>query len=74
MSERFFNPKKIQFLIQGFEHAQDFLDWTLGVHGIRIEFHTERGSRRTATYLPQVASEQGTSQLNSHLNSPLTER
>lgn len=35
------------------------MDWTLGVHGIRIEFLTERGSRRSATYLPQVAPEQG---------------
>lgn len=29
------------------------------MHGIRIEFVTERGSRRSATYLPQVATEQG---------------
>lgn len=47
-------------LLQGFEEAQGgYLDWTLGVHGIRIEFKTERGSTRTATYLPQVAPEQG---------------
>lgn len=31
----------------------------IGVHGIRIEFVTERGSQRSATYLPEVASEQG---------------
>jgi AMMECR1 domain-containing protein len=35
------------------------LDWQVGVHGIRIEFHNERGSKRTATYLPEVAPEQG---------------
>lgn len=35
------------------------MDWVLGVHGIRIEFVTERGSKRSATYLPQVAVEQG---------------
>lgn len=35
------------------------MDWVLGVHGIRIEFVTERGSKRSATYLPQVATEQG---------------
>lgn len=35
------------------------MDWVLGVHGIRIEFLTERGSKRSATYLPQVATEQG---------------
>jgi AMME syndrome candidate gene 1 protein len=31
----------------------------LGVHGIRIEFSNERGSKRSATYLPHVATEQG---------------
>ncbi|XP_055586296.1 uncharacterized protein CG5902 [Uranotaenia lowii] len=46
-------------LLQGFEEARGYLDWTLGVHGIRIEFYNERGSKRTATYLPQVATEQG---------------
>ncbi len=44
---------------QGFEEARGYLDWTLGVHGIRIEFLNERGSVRTATFLPKVASEQG---------------
>ena len=42
-----------------FEDASDFLDWDLGVHGIRIEFFNERGAKKTATYLPEVASEQG---------------
>lgn len=42
-----------------FEDAADFLDWEIGVHGIRIEFYTERGSKKTATYLPEVPSEQG---------------
>lgn len=46
-------------LEQNFEEAKNYLDWTLGVHGIRIEFLNERGSRRSATYLPQVAPEQG---------------
>lgn len=46
-------------ILQGFEEARGYLDWTLGVHGIRIEFYNERGSKRTATYLPQVATEQG---------------
>ncbi|KFB40113.1 AGAP000328-PA-like protein [Anopheles sinensis] len=46
-------------ILQGFEEARGYLDWTLGIHGIRIEFYNERGSKRTATYLPQVASEQG---------------
>lgn len=63
-------------ILQGFEDARDYLDWSLGefrmtssnifnnlritgVHGIRIEFNNERGSRRSATYLPKVATEQG---------------
>ncbi len=40
-----------------FEDAADFLDWDIGVHGIRIEFPCN-GSKRTATYLPEVAAEQ----------------
>lgn len=50
-------------ILQGFEEARGYLDWTLGVHGIRIEFHNERGSKRTATYLPAVATEQGWDQI-----------
>lgn len=45
--------------LQAFEEAAGYMDWVLGVHGIRIEFVTERGSKRSATYLPQVATEQG---------------
>lgn len=44
----------ISYLTQGFEEARGHLDWTLGIHGIRIEFLNERGARRTATYLPQA--------------------
>jgi len=29
------------------------------VHGLRIEFVNEKGHKRTATYLPEVAKEQG---------------
>lgn len=35
------------------------MDWTIGVHGIRIEFLDHRGYKRSATYLPQIAPEQG---------------
>ncbi len=42
-----------------FEDAADFLDWDVGTHGIRIEFYNERGAKKTATYLPEVAREQG---------------
>ncbi|XP_040580689.1 AMMECR1-like protein [Lepeophtheirus salmonis] len=42
-----------------FEDGNDYLDWEIGVHGIRIEFHNERGSKKTATFLPEVAPRQG---------------
>ena len=32
----------------------------IGVNGIRIEFFNEKGHRKTATYLPEIAMEQGT--------------
>lgn len=43
--------------MQFFSHA--CLELQVGVHGIRIEFFNEKGSKRTATYLPEVAKEQG---------------
>ncbi|XP_073097731.1 AMMECR1-like protein isoform X2 [Manis javanica] len=46
-------------LLTNFEDASDYLDWEVGVHGIRIEFINEKGVKRTATYLPEVAKEQG---------------
>jgi uncharacterized protein (TIGR00296 family) len=46
-------------ILRHFEDGANFLDWEVGVHGIRIEFHNDRGSKRTATYLPEVAMEQG---------------
>jgi uncharacterized protein (TIGR00296 family) len=45
-------------LLTDFEDASDAMDWTLGVHGIRISFHA-RGRRYGACYLPDVAVEQG---------------
>ncbi|CAF0842987.1 unnamed protein product [Rotaria sordida] len=42
-----------------FEPCSSYSDWTIGLHGIRIEFLNERGSKRSATYLPEVAHEQG---------------
>ncbi|UJR20645.1 hypothetical protein I4U23_023770 [Adineta vaga] len=42
-----------------FEPCSNCFDWVIGIHGIRIEFLNERGSRRSATYLPEVAHEQG---------------
>lgn len=46
-------------LLIDFQDCLNYLDWQVGVHGIRIEFVNERGQVRTATYLPEVSSEQG---------------
>ncbi|KAF0303597.1 uncharacterized protein FJT64_024425 [Amphibalanus amphitrite] len=45
-------------LLTNFEPARDYRDWELGKHGIRIEFVCA-GRRRTSTYLPEVAPDQG---------------
>ncbi|CAD1476662.1 unnamed protein product, partial [Heterotrigona itama] len=50
-------------ILRHFEDGADYLDWIIGVHGIRIEFHNEKGNKRTATYLPDVAIEQGWNQI-----------
>ena len=47
-------------ILRHFEDDLGYLDWEIGVHGIRIEFLNERGLKRSATYLPEVAAEQGT--------------
>ncbi|KAI9337039.1 ammecr1 protein [Zopfochytrium polystomum] len=46
-------------LLVDFEKGKDYLDWEVGVHGIWIEFRDRNGSKRTATYLPEVSLEQG---------------
>jgi len=46
-------------LLMDFEMADHYMDWEIGVHGIRIEFTSEKGSKKAATYLPEVAVEQG---------------
>ncbi|KAL6820670.1 AMMECR1 domain-containing protein [Trichoderma camerunense] len=45
-------------LLTDFEEADDTHDWEIGTHGIRISF-LDRGRRYGATYLPDVALEQG---------------
>ena len=45
-------------LLADFEPCQDAMDWTLGQHGLRISFNY-RNRRHGATYLPDVAVEQG---------------
>lgn len=46
-------------ILTNFEDGQDYLDWEIGRHGIRIEFVNEKGHKKTATYLPEVSVEQG---------------
>lgn len=45
-------------LLTDFEDAADAHDWTIGTHGIRLSF-TDKGRRYGATYLPDIALEQG---------------
>ncbi|KAL8403311.1 hypothetical protein RB594_008533 [Gaeumannomyces avenae] len=45
-------------LLTDFEDAADADDWELGTHGLRVSFH-HHGRRYGATYLPDVAPEQG---------------
>ncbi|CAI6338419.1 unnamed protein product [Periconia digitata] len=45
-------------LLTDFESISDPMDWTLGVHGLRISFEY-KNRRYGSTYLPDVAREQG---------------
>jgi AMME syndrome candidate gene 1 protein len=45
-------------LLTNFEPAKNWSDWHIGKHGIRIDFYNEKGQKRSATYLPEIASEQ----------------
>ncbi|KAJ5888484.1 hypothetical protein N7495_008525 [Penicillium taxi] len=45
-------------LLGSFEPCTNAMDWVLGTHGLRISF-INRGRRYGATYLPDVAVEQG---------------
>lgn len=45
-------------LLTDFEQVADPLDWTPGLHGIIVEFMVESRKYR-ATYLPEIALEQG---------------
>jgi uncharacterized protein (TIGR00296 family) len=45
-------------LLTNFEPASSPLDWDIGTHGLRVSF-THNNRRYGATYLPDVAKEQG---------------
>lgn len=48
-------------LLTKYEDGENWLDWEVGKHGIIIEFEepSHRGNKYCATYLPDVAEEQG---------------
>ncbi len=46
-------------LLVNFEMAKNPYDWEVGKHGIDIKFKDEEGGFHSATYLPEVAEEQG---------------
>eukprot|EP00898_Chlorokybus_atmophyticus_P005441 jgi/Chlat1/5899/Chrsp4S06399 len=46
-------------LLFSFETAHDHLDWEVGKHGLIINFTDSYGNQRSATYLPEVASQEG---------------
>lgn len=45
-------------ILYGFEQVPDPLDWEVGTHGVRASFK-HRNRRLSATFLPDVALEQG---------------
>lgn len=47
-------------LLVKYEECEDCYDWKVGVHGIMIKFKSETtGSLHSATFLPEVATQQG---------------
>ncbi|CAL0316451.1 unnamed protein product [Lupinus luteus] len=47
-------------ILTDYETANDYLDWEVGTHGIIIEFSDpDYNTRRNATYLPEVAADEG---------------
>ncbi|KAJ8499725.1 hypothetical protein OPV22_010277 [Ensete ventricosum] len=47
-------------ILTDYEPALDYLDWEVGIHGLIIEFtDPDYNTRRSATYLPEVAAHEG---------------
>ncbi|CAA2970638.1 AMMECR1 [Olea europaea subsp. europaea] len=47
-------------ILTNYETARDYLDWEVGTHGMIIEFtDPDYNTRRSATYLPEVAAHEG---------------
>ena len=49
-------------LLNCYETAERYDDWEVGKHGLIIDFTDPNGTRRSATYLPEVALHEGWSQ------------
>lgn len=50
-------------LLRCFERASNWLDWTIGQHGLIIEFTDPAAACKwTATFLPEIAEQEGWSQ------------
>ncbi|KAI3837064.1 hypothetical protein MKW98_005397 [Papaver atlanticum] len=50
-------------VLTDYETASDYLDWEVGTHGIIIKFiDADYNVRRSGTYLPEVAEQQGWTQ------------
>ncbi|KAE8037765.1 hypothetical protein FH972_010328 [Carpinus fangiana] len=50
-------------ILTDYETANHYLDWEVGKHGIIIEFtDPDNNTRRSATYLPEVAAHEGAEQ------------
>ncbi|GBG63959.1 hypothetical protein CBR_g39962 [Chara braunii] len=72
LRDRRFPPiqaKEIPFLectvsiLTDYESASSYLDWEVGKHGMILEFTDPHNSRRSATYLPEVAEQEGWTKL-----------
>jgi len=46
-------------LLTDYETASNYLDWEIGKHGMILEFTDPDSARRSATYLPEVAAQEG---------------
>ena len=46
-------------LLVEFEKAKNAMDWEVGKHGIDIEFEDKNGINYSATFLPEVAEDEG---------------
>jgi len=46
-------------ILDGFEDCQGYDDWSIGVHGVSIEFLNNSG-KYSAIFLPEVMTEHGT--------------